>query len=88
MKRGPKPHVPLGFMVRPLRRWSADGKKLYYIRQAEVFEVDVELRALGTTEFFPSFDVTADGQRFLTVVSGPSATVQRVVVITGFDPRN
>jgi len=97
-----EPQVPLGFMVHGFK-WSADGKKIYYIWQADVFEVDVEttprvragvprklfsLRSLGTSEFFPSFDVTADGQRFLTLVSDPAATVQRVVVMTGFTPRN
>ena len=97
-----RPQVPLGFMVHAFK-WSADGKKIYYTWMADLFEVDVEtmprvragvprklfsLRSLGTSELFPSFDVTADGQRFLTLVSDPSATVQRVVVVTGFTPRN
>ena len=93
---------PLGF-VSLTAYWSADGKKIYYILAPDVFEVDVQttpsvragiprklfsLRPLGTSGAFPTFDVTSDGQRFLTQVSEPEASIYRVVVVLGFSPRN
>ena len=97
-----EPLVPLGF-VSLTAYWSADGKKIYYFLAPDLFEVDVQttpsvragiprklfsLRQLGTSGAFPTFDVTPDGQRFLTLVSEPEASIQRVVVVLGFSPRN
>jgi Tol biopolymer transport system component len=94
--------VPLGF-ASLAASWSADGTKIYYMTAPDVFEVDVRttpgvragiprrlfsLRPLGTSGAFPTFDVTPDGQRFLTLVSEPEASIQRVVVVLGFSPRN
>jgi serine/threonine protein kinase/Tol biopolymer transport system component len=96
------PAVPLGFATLNYA-WSGDGKKVYYTVPPDVFEVDVQttpgiragiprklfsLRELGTSGLFPSFDVTPDGQRFLTLVPDPEALIQRVVVVLGFNPKS
>ena len=94
--------VPLGFATLNYA-WSADGKKIYYTVPPDVFEVDVQttpsiragiprklfsLRPLGTGGAPPSFDVTPDGQRFLTLVADPESLIQKVIVVLGFSPKS
>jgi Tol biopolymer transport system component len=83
-------------------RWSSDGRKLFVADEDTVVtEVDVQaeprfrigvprklfsLRPLGTSGAYPGFDVSSDGQRFLTVQSEPEAAIQRVVVVLDFRP--
>jgi dipeptidyl aminopeptidase/acylaminoacyl peptidase len=82
-------------------RWSADGRRLIFTYLESVMEVDVQttprfragvprklfsIRPLGTIGLYPGFDVSADGQRFLTVQSEPEASIQRVVVVLDFNP--
>jgi Tol biopolymer transport system component len=83
-------------------RWSSDGHRLFVADDdATVMEVDVQtdprlrigvprklfsLRPLGTSSSYPGFEVSSDGQRFLTVQSEPEAAIQRVVVVLDFKP--
>ena len=81
--------------------WSHDGRLLFFAHQDAIMEVDVQtvprfrvgvprklfsVRPLGTSGAYPAFDVSADGQRFLTVQAEPEASIQRVVVVLDFKP--
>jgi serine/threonine-protein kinase len=62
-------------------RWSRDGRELFYMKEGKVTVVSVTATApplaVGRpTELFPgpyatSFDVSADGQRFLMMKNAP-----------------
>src|SRR5690606_35370378 len=82
--------------------WCEDGRKLYFIDDGSVIEVDIQttprlrvgvprrlfsVRPLGTIGAYPGFDVSPDGQRFLTVQSEPEAAIQRVIVALDFQLR-
>jgi hypothetical protein len=82
-------------------RWSSDGRKLFFTDESNVMEVDVQttprlrvgvprklfsVNPLGTSGVYPDFDVSADGQRFVTVQSEPEAAIQRVIVVLDFQP--
>jgi Tol biopolymer transport system component len=82
-------------------RWSADGRRLVFNLFESVMEIDVQttprfragiprklfsVQPLGTVGLYPGFDVSADGQRFLTVQSEPQASIQRVIVVLEFKP--
>ena len=82
-------------------RWSADGRRLVFSDQGSMMEIDVQatprfragiprklftIRPLGTSGAYPAFDMSADGQRFLTLQSEAGASIQRVVVVLDFTP--
>ena len=90
--------VPAGTLT---YRWSGDGRRLFYMNDRSVMEVDVQttprlrlgvprklfsVGPLGTAGF-PAFDVSADGHSFLSLQSEPEAAIQRVVVVLDFQPR-
>ena len=82
-------------------RWSADGRRLFFATDHGIMEVDVQttarfragvprklfaVRPLGTSAGYPGFDVSANGERFLTLQSEPQASIQRVLVVLDFKP--
>jgi len=82
-------------------RWSADGRRLFFVVDGVISEVELQttpqfrvgvprklfsLHPLGTSGAYSNFDVSANGQRFLTIRSEPEAAIQRVVVVLDFKP--
>ena len=83
------------------QRWSADGRRLFFAVDGVISEVELQttpqfrvgvprklfsLPPLGTSGAYSNFDVSADGQRFLSIRSEPEAAIQRVVIILDFKP--
>jgi Tol biopolymer transport system component len=83
-------------------RWSGDGRRLFFARDAEVFEVDVQttpgfrvgvprrlftLRPIGSSTSYPGFDVSADGQRFLLIEPDEASATTSLVVVLDFAPQ-
>jgi hypothetical protein len=82
-------------------RWSADGHRLFFADEADVFEVDVQaeprlrlgvprrlfsLNRIAASGVIPGFDVSGDGQRFLFVEPDAAQSTQRAVVVLNFSP--
>ncbi len=69
-------------------RWRGDGKELFYFNAGEIFAVPIEVRDGRLASGVPqtlftvaslnshSWDVTADGQRFLIPVAAETASTQ------------
>ena len=83
-------------------RWSGDGRRLFFARDGEVLEVDVQttpsfrvgvprrlfaLRAIGSSTAYPGFDVSPDGQRFLVVEPDDASATTSLVVVLDFAPQ-
>lgn len=82
-------------------RWSADGRRLFFARDEQVLEVDVQttpgfrvgvprrlftLRPIGSSTTYPGFDVSPDGQRFLIIEPDEAAAATSLVVVLDFVP--
>ena len=82
-------------------RWSGDGRRLFFSRDEQVLEVDVQtaptfrvgvprrlftLRPIGSSTTYPGFDVSPDGQRFLVIEPDEASATTSLVVILDFAP--
>jgi eukaryotic-like serine/threonine-protein kinase len=79
--------------------WRRDGKEIFYLsangelmaakvkQNGSTLEIDAPTRLFKTrTEsFLPSFDVSADGQRFLVVSSSPQKQPSPITVVVNWD---
>ena len=82
---------------RPL--WRRDGKEIFYLSAAgelmaanvkkngSILEIDTptQLFKTRTESFLPSFDVSADGQRFLVVSSSPQKQPSPITVVVNWN---
>jgi len=83
-------------------RWSRDGRRLFFARDEQVLEVDVQttpsfrvgvprrlftLRPIGSSTTYPGFDVSADGQRFLVIEPDEASETTSLVVVLDFAPQ-
>ena len=83
-------------------RWSGDGRRLFFARDEQVLEVDVQtapsfrvgvprrlftLRPIGSSTTYPGFDVSADGQRFLVIEPDEASATTSLVVVLDFAPQ-
>ena len=83
-------------------RWSGDGRRLFFARDGEVLEVEVQttptfragvprrlftLAPISSSNVYPGFDVSADGQRFLLIEPDSQAATTSLVVVLNFTPQ-
>jgi serine/threonine protein kinase len=83
-------------------RWSRDGRRLFFARDEQVLEVDVQttpsfrvgvprrlftVRPIGSSTAYPGFDVSPDGQRFLLIEPDEAAMTASLVVVLDFAPQ-
>ena len=83
-------------------RWSGDGRRLFFARDEQVLEVDVQtapgfrvgvprrlftLRPIGSSTTYPGFDVSPDGQRFLLIEPDEASATTSLVVVLDFAPQ-
>jgi hypothetical protein len=84
------------------KRWSGDGRRLFFAQDADAREVDIQtegrfragvprrlfsLTPIGSSTVLPGFDVSRDGQRFLLIETDRAAAPQSVVVVLDFAPQ-
>jgi eukaryotic-like serine/threonine-protein kinase len=83
--------------VRPV--WRRDGKEIFYLsttgelmaakvkQNSSTLEIGTPTRLFKTRmeSFLPSFDVSADGQRFLVVSSSPQKQPSPITVVVNWD---
>jgi hypothetical protein len=72
-------------------RWSADGKELFVLTERALMSLPIEwidgapragtIRKLFDAATFASFDVTADGQRFIVAESEGGTTIPPIVLV-------
>ena len=83
-------------------RWSRDGRRLFFARDEQVLEVDVQttpdfrvgvprrlftLRPISSSTNYPQFDVSPDGQRFLVIEPDEVSATTSLVVVLDFAPQ-